>query len=238
MKNILINFLKILDYSIQKDNIEIIKSVLGNKIDVYIDVGAHKGEMIDLLQKNFKINNILAFEPNPENLKLIEDKKKKNLKIFDIALGEKNKKEFLNIGHLSAMSTLNKINTNSFYTYLKKLIILIFFGKYSIYKKKILVQKKTIKYIFASFKKKSIDLIKIDTEGHEFNVLRGIGEKLFKKVKLILFEVHYDDSLIKNYSFKKIDKYLEKKGFICINKNKMLLRKGYEVIYKNQNLCK
>ena len=59
-----------------------------------------------------------------------------------------------------------------------------------------------------------------------------------KKVKLILFEVHYDDSLIKNYSFKKIDKFLEKKGFICINKNKMLFRKGYEVIYKNQNLCK
>lgn len=238
MKNILINFLKILDYSIQKDNIEIIKSVLGNKIDVYIDVGAHKGEMIDLLQKNFKINNILAFEPNPENLKLIEDKKKKNLKIFDIALGEKNKKEFLSIGHLSAMSTLNKINKKSSYTYLKKLIILIFFGKYGIYKKKILVQKKTIKYIFSSFKKKSIDLIKIDTEGHEFNVLKGIGEKLFKKIKLILFEVHYDDSLIKNYSFKKVDKYLEKKGFICINKNKMLFRKGYEVIYKNQNLCK
>ena len=47
---------------------------------------------------------------------------------------------------------------------------------------------------------KKIDLIKIDTEGHEFNVIKGMGN-LLKKTNLILFEYHYDNSLIRGYDF-------------------------------------
>ena len=92
--------------------------------------------MIDLLLHHFRISKIHAFEPNPENIKFIKNKKIKKLKLFNFALGEKNKYELLNVGHLSSMSTINKINKNSFYTLFKKIIILIFFGKYGIYKKK------------------------------------------------------------------------------------------------------
>ena len=49
--------------------------------------------------------------------------------------------EYLNVGHISSMSTINKINNHSFYTNIKKILIL-FFGKYEIYKNKILVKKK------------------------------------------------------------------------------------------------
>ena len=42
-----------------------------------------------------------------------------------------------------------------------------------------------------------IDVLKIDTEGSEYDVLVGLGENI-KNVKCILFEHHYDKSLIKN----------------------------------------
>ena len=103
MKNFLIYFLNLLDHFIQKENIEKIKENLGNKINLYIDIGAHKGEMIELIRKNFKVREIHAFEPNQENIEHIKRKKFKRLKLFNIALGEKNKKEYLNIGHISSM---------------------------------------------------------------------------------------------------------------------------------------
>ena len=43
-----------------------------------------------------------------------------------------------------------------------------------------------------------IDLLKIDTEGYEYETLLGLRIKL-KNVKLILFEHHYDYMFLKNY---------------------------------------
>ena len=54
-------------------------------------------------------------------------KKMKKIRLFNIALGEKNKMEYLNVGHISSMSTINKINNHSFYTNIKKILILFFF---------------------------------------------------------------------------------------------------------------
>ena len=84
---------------------------------------------------------------------------------------------------------------------------------------------------------KKIDLLKIDTEGHEFNVLKG-AKNFLKNTHLVLFEFHYDDSIIKKYSYNDVNNFLQKKNFKLISKNKMILRKGYELIYKNNNFLK
>ena len=55
---------------------------------------------------------------------------------------------------------------------------------------------------------------------------------------LLLFEFHYDDSIIKKYNFDDVNNFLKKKNFTLISKNKMILRKGYELIYKNNNFIK
>ena len=89
MKNFLIYFLNLLDNFIQKENIDKIKEHLGKNINIYIDVGAHKGEMIKTVTQNFKVREIHAFEPNKENIKYIKRKKIKKIKLFNIALGEK-----------------------------------------------------------------------------------------------------------------------------------------------------
>ena len=58
----------------------------------------------------------------------------------------------------------------------------------------------------------NIDLLKIDTEGYEFNVLKGMS-KYNHLVKLIYFEHHYDDMIIKDYKFGDIHQLLKSYGF-------------------------
>ena len=58
-----------------------------------------------------------------------------------------------------------------------------------------------------------IDLLKIDTEGYELNILKGLNLKHNQKVKLIYFEHHYDDMIIKNYKFRDIHNLLKNFGF-------------------------
>tara|TARA_B110000971_G_scaffold195685_1_gene210268 strand:+ start:891 stop:1619 length:729 start_codon:yes stop_codon:yes gene_type:complete len=238
MKNLFHYFLNFLDNNLQKKNLKIIKKHLKNKIAVYVDVGAHNGEMIEIITKKFIVNKVLAFEPNPDCfLKLKKLKKIKRLSIFRLALSDKRGFDHLKIGHISSMSTINKINNQSTYTKLKKFIISIFYFNNQIYKKKIKIKKDLLSNILKKSKIKKIDLLKIDTEGHEFNVLKGAGNFL-KNINLLLFEFHYDDSIIKKYNFNDVNNFLKKKKFTLISKNKMILRKGYELIYKNDNFKK
>ena len=78
-----------------------------------------------------------------------------------------------------------------------------------------------------------IDLLKIDTEGYEFNVLKG-ALKYSQRIKPIYFEHHYDDMIIKNYKFGDIHNLLKDKGFKMIKKSKMIFRKSFEYVYENQ----
>ena len=233
MKNLVNIILDRLDHSIQKKNIQILKKNLSKRIDLYVDVGAHNGEMINTISNNFNVKKILAFEPNPECLNSLKNIKNSNLEIFKYALGNKKKNEDLNIGYISSMSSINNIDNKSFYSKLKKIVIGLFYFKSKVYKKKIRIRVRTLSEILIQNKLQKIDLLKIDTEGYELNVLIGL-EKFIKKTKIILLECHYDDSLIKNYNFRSLNFFFTRNRFRLISKNKMLLRKGYELIYKNQ----
>ena len=78
-----------------------------------------------------------------------------------------------------------------------------------------------------------IDFIKIDTEGYEYEILKGL-EKKFEIVKLIMFEHHYHDMLKKNYKFTDIHSLLKQNNFDRIYKAKMPFRKTFEYIYVNK----
>ena len=61
----------------------------------------------------------------------------------------------------------------------------------------------------------------------------GLGKNI-KNVKCILFEHHYDKSLIKNYKFSDINKLLVENGFKKAFKTKMVLRNIIEYVYLNE----
>ena len=84
--------------------------------------------------------------------------------------------------------------------------------------------------LIKKLKIKKIDIIKIDTEGYEFNVIKGFGKDL-TMVRIILFEHHYDLMIKKKYKFSNINNYLIKQGFKLKYKFKMPFRKTFEYIY-------
>ena len=237
MNKIIKKFFLYLDKTLEKKNVKIITKILGNKLNVVLDVGAHNGETINFLNKNFKIYKIYSFEPNPSGVQSVKKQNIANNEIYELAISNIKDEIELNIGYFSSMSTFSKINDKSFYTKVKKIIIWLSFGKFKIYEKKILVKAIRLEDFIKEKKIKEIDLLKIDTEGHELNVIQGTGEYL-KNIKLILFEHHYDDSLIKNYGFSDIDNYLKSQNFELVSKFSMKLRKGYELIYLNNRYAK
>ena len=87
------------------------------KISVLIDVGSHHGESIIFFKRNFSVDKILAFEADKDNFNILKKKTKKynNLKLYNIAIGDKT--GFVNFKkhYDSESSTIVKINENSNY---------------------------------------------------------------------------------------------------------------------------
>ena len=240
IKFLTLKILNIFDYFYQKKFINFLKKKGLNNLNILLDIGAHEGESIKLFTNNFNINEIYSFEPSPisfkiliRNITTIEDKFKKT-KIFpeNIALGSKHKKIFMKHISESSSSTIRELNTDSKY-FKKKFFFLKNSNSQDLFKK-IEVQQILLSDYIEKNNIKSVDFIKIDTEGYELEVLKGAKKILFK-TKYILFEHHYDDMIVKNYFFSHIHKFLKDNNFQQIYKSKMPFRKTFEYIYQNRS---
>ena len=229
----------IIDFFYQKKKYSFLKEKISKDIDILIDVGAHHGDTINKFLKIFLIKKIYAFEPSKKNFeklkKKTEDIEKHNsvkINIYPYGLGEKNDVMRLTEIVDGVSNTFNNLNMNSKYLKKKKFITTLF-GIKKFIKGDELTKIIPLKDIIKEEKIEKIDLIKIDTEGFEYNTLLGMGREI-KKVKFILFEHHYDNMIIKNYKFKDIHTLLINNGFQKVYKIKMPFRKSFDYIYENQ----
>ena len=219
------------DFFHKKKILKILKDLLGNGSKVIFDVGGHHGESIIFFYKNLNVSKIYSFEPLEKNffkLKLNTVKISKKVIYFNFALGNKKEKKVIKEMIESSSSTLNEINENTKYFKRKKFFLGVKKHQKMFIEKKILVEKGMD--VINKFKIKKIDLLKIDTEGYEYNVIKGFGESI-NKVKFIIFEHHYDLMINKTYKFSNINKYLISKGFYMRYKFKMPFRKTFEYVY-------
>jgi len=94
---------------------------------------------------------------------------------------------------------------------------------------------KTIKLnnIFQKDRIFKVDLLKIDTEGHELEVLEGLKKKI-RIIKYILIEFYYDKIYVK-YNPKKIHNYLLKNNFTLEAKFKFPFTTWEDRVYSNKN---
>ena len=145
-----------------------------------IDIGSHKGEFIDsIIDINNKLK-IYAVEPQSEIFKKLQDKYKntKKINLFKCAISNKNGKKNLKINIKSSTSSFSNYNKDSKWRKLKE-FLLNGFGKSSFINLEI-VNTITLDKFCKKNKISKIDLLKIDTEGHEREVLEG-GKKVLKK---------------------------------------------------------
>ena len=241
INKITLKIIKIFDNFHKKKNINFLKKKNTLSFNTILDVGGHKGESIELFLKYFNSDKLISFEASPVNYTMLKNnlnkikKKFKNTEIVieNFATGNENKFLTINQFSESSSSTLKPVDINSNY-FKRKFFFLKKNNKENLFRK---VEVKMILLNDYLTKKKinKVDFLKIDTEGYEYETILGLKEKL-KNVKLILFEHHYDNMILKKYKFRDINKILVDSNFLQILKIKMPLRKSFEYIYENKKI--
>ena len=241
IKKLVLLLLSFFDFFYQKKIIRFLKKKNIKKINTLFDVGGHKGESINLFLKNMTIKKIISFEASPLNFKFLKKNKEHYLKKFsdteiiveNLALGSEIKEIIFRQFIESSSSTLKNINEESKY-FKRKFNLLNFFNKKKIYET-FKVKIETLNNYMELNNLDKISFLKIDTEGYEFEILQGLKKKI-QLVDTIMFEHHYDNMIIKNYTFTDINSLLKENNFNQIYKSKMPFRKTFEYIYQRSVL--
>ena len=176
-----------------------------------VDIGAAFGDFSILAAKKSDNNKIIAVEPLPSSLDLLqknlEINKIKNVKLYCGAISSQ--KKYLNIfedsknfGHSQISNSGQKIKTIS----LPKL-----FSRYNV---------------------THCNLIKCDCEGSEYDIFSKLGHNFYKKVDNIVMEYHLFDHKSK-YKFKTLQKVFSDNGYyIKITPNPVHSNLGFLFAFK------
>jgi FkbM family methyltransferase len=166
--------------------------------DIIIDIGAHIGTFSLPISYYYK-PNVYAFEPNISNYQCLIYNVRVNslndrIHPYNMAVSKENKFIEFNEGDASTRGFLthNKFHKTTFEgtTYQVETVSLNDFIK----KEKI----------------QTIDILKIDCEGAEYDIIYNLDNTIFSIIKLIFIEIH---PINKGYNPKKLIRYIEDMGF-------------------------
>mgnify|MGYP001220793098 CR=1 FL=1 len=154
-----------------------LKSIFGKKKIFYIDIGTNEGNFLEYLSDIFKFKKIICFEPIYSLAKKLENNfNKKNIEINNLALSDKSSVRKFYEYKISSQSSLYK--QNDIFKSLKSL------EKIS--------KVKTITFDQMFKKKSKIDFCKIDVQGEELKILKGMKNNLkSRNIKLIKIEIAF-----------------------------------------------
>jgi FkbM family methyltransferase len=228
MKKFIKKIVNLLGYEINKKSKNFF---LENKINLIIDVGAHKGEFAkNVLSENYGLK-IISFEPQSKiyNILLNNSKKEKNWLIHErCGIGKKNSFLMINV--------MSETTCSSFLKPSKKL--------FSIDPSAKIVKKENIKilslnYLFSTqYKLKKNTFLKIDTQGYDKFVLEG-ASSILKKILFVQLEVSIDPLYVNETNYEDMIKYMKKKGFMIwklgdVIENLKGKSMSFDIIFKNR----
>jgi len=187
-----------------------------SKIDVLFDVGSHMGTYTDFVVKINPGCKSFLFEPQSEVFKKIKQKyaNSENIDVYNFAISDTEKKQYLNLNKHDLTASLMSFDPNSSYLKFKAKLYQTDINNMNYGTE--LVQTITLDKFITDNNLKKIDLLKIDTEGNEFNVLKGLNKKI-NIVNNILIEIHHRE-LFLDYDPEKIHQYLVSNGFKLVKK--------------------
>ena len=194
---------------------KLLKDNLKNREIIYVDIGTNVGNYLEFVKKNFKTKQVFCFEPIESlNKEIIFHLSSKIDKIYNVALSDIEKKKIFNIYEISSQSSFYKQNNT--YKSIQKI------------KKKLRIKTQIFDKIFNQNLK--IDFCKIDAQGEDFKILKGMKNNLKKgNIKLLKveigFHIHYKD--VQN-NYLDILNYLKKFNYDLFSITK--------IKYKNNNI--
>ena len=189
------------------------------KINI-IDVGASDGIATKFFCRKLNVNKIFCFEPYKPYVKTLKKLGIKNIKIYPYGIDKLNKYYDVFFPRYKFFSKNLDLITYTFYNK-KKLIEqinldFIFKKNIEIVKQKIYLKK--IKKI-----KTKIHFIKIDVNGHEFSVIKGLETIIKRDKPALMIETGEDikdiERFLTKYNFKKYLFSNKKSKFFKIKKN-------------------
>ena len=154
---------------------KLLKENIKKKEIVFVDIGTNVGNYVEFVSKIFKIKTLYCFEPQTDLIKDLEEiSYAKKIYIFPFALS--------NINKIKKFYHYNVSSQSSFYKNIKG------YGSLQKIKKTTNVKTKVFDNIFN--KNQPIDLCKIDAEGEDYNILKGMTKNLKKgNIKILKVEV-------------------------------------------------
>ena len=202
-----------------------------------IDVGFNKGQFSSLILFKKKESIVYAFDPNKgETISIgarFKKKFSKRFEFYNFALGDIEETKLLNIAISSDNNTFlkpTKINSNLY--------------------SKVKLSGENIKAIIKPLSAFNIEmaglnnLLKIDVQGYELNVLKGISKEYYQQIKWIYIELSDFELYSGQSSYDEINSYLKNIGYklkktynknLDKDKNKIIY---CDALYENIKKCK
>jgi FkbM family methyltransferase len=234
LRKLLLIFFYLIDELYHQKRIEKFIRKNNFRLNTFIDVGAFKGKYSDLVLKIEKNCRIIMIEPQSKYFNFLKTKFANNNRAEVLKMAFSSKKINLNlkINKHEITSTFSQFNKANKYLNLKAIL---FSSKLeNMTKNEEKIEAFPLDEIFEKKKLQYVDLIKIDTEGHEYEVLTGVSNNI-QKIGCLLVEFH-NDNIYENYSSKKIHNFLIENNFKLLKKFKFPFTTWEDRLYKNSKL--
>lgn len=225
-----------------KPNIEDVLYEFYNSKDKinFLDIGANTGQTIEFIERIFNNAIIYSFEPTKN---LYDDLVKKynsreNINLYNIALADTDKQLDFYQSEFSPTNSCLEPNTSLYKEFSHGITKTL---EESI---KIKVEGKKLDTWFnKNISNEVIDIIKIDTQGFEYDVIKGGINTLKDSTKLVYFEIQYHDFYKNSKPFYKIFELLYENGFyyychLASNKRKKFQVLESDVLFVNKTYFK
>lgn len=197
----------------------IMRRVINNNSNC-IDVGCHKGEILESILKYSPEGKHYAFEPIPYLFHQLEKKYKRKALIYPYALSDK-----------AGESSFQFVKNAPAYSGIKK-------RKYAIAKpdiEEIKVELRTLDEIIPGDTK--IDFIKIDVEGGEYGVLKGAKKLLKSSQPIVVFECGMGASDYYGTNPKELYKFITKEVGLKVSTLKSYIKNNKPLTLNDFDYC-
>ena len=161
----------------EKSSLPFFRSLFPNKVPLIFDIGANHGDYAWVFEQ--VADKVVCLEPDASNFEFLNLRfaRTPQVSIVNSAVGETvGTHDFFVVNDGSGLNTLSEKRTNDINV-----------------RKKVTVQVTTVAKLIEQFGKP--DYIKIDVEGYEVNVLKGLKQK----IKLVSFEANLPAFLEESY---------------------------------------
>ncbi|MBN1121745.1 MAG: FkbM family methyltransferase [Anaerolineae bacterium] len=173
---------------------------------VIVDVGANRGQLIEIAMQRFRPQKIVGIEPLPGAFAELQKKWGENpaVRLFQCAAGATNKPVELQVSHHDQASSVLPIRTDD---------DLLFDQRDVSLSHVIRVEQRRLDDILREAGIGQIDLLVLDVQGYELEVLRGAEDSL-QNTETIMLEVSFYPQYETQSLFWNVHNYLHEKGFV------------------------